>query len=256
MEIKQKRKTSAGIIILIIVAALAVTALFVLMFFPVYHMIAGRNQKYLLKNSAVGSQVKFGMYEQDGNEENGKEPIVWIILDRRDGKVLLLSYYVLDCMKFSRNTAEYATWDRSEAREWLNGAFISEAFDGWQLDCICDTLINGDGERSADTTDKVFILSVEEAERYFGSDEERRCPPTLYAVDKGAYNWSEQVKNNAVLGQYARTACIWWLRPYGSNKQLVPYVSAYGKTVPFGMQCSSQYTGIRPAVWVDTGKLS
>ena len=38
----------------------------------------------------IGEYVTFGHYEQDNNLENGKEPIEWKVLDKKDGRVLLL----------------------------------------------------------------------------------------------------------------------------------------------------------------------
>lgn len=37
------------------------------------------------------------------------------------------------------------------------------------------------------TQDQVFLLSINEANQYFNSDEERQCKPTEYAVEQGAY---------------------------------------------------------------------
>ena len=39
----------------------------------------------------VGDKIQLGTYEQDDNNSNGKEPITWTILDKKGGKVLLLS---------------------------------------------------------------------------------------------------------------------------------------------------------------------
>lgn len=43
-----------------------------------------------------GDIIEFGMYEQDNNEENGPEPIEWIVLHKAKGEMLVLSKYVLD----------------------------------------------------------------------------------------------------------------------------------------------------------------
>lgn len=37
------------------------------------------------------------------------------------------------------------------------------------------------------TQDRVFLLSITEVNKYFASDDERKCKPTAYAVANGAY---------------------------------------------------------------------
>ena len=54
----------------------------------------------LLKDASVGDYVFFGHYEQDNNEENGKEEIEWLVLDRQGEDLLLLSLYGLDCQLY------------------------------------------------------------------------------------------------------------------------------------------------------------
>ena len=48
------------------------------------------------RSASKGDTVSFGSYEQDGNTQNGPEPIQWIVLDKIDGQLLLLSADVLD----------------------------------------------------------------------------------------------------------------------------------------------------------------
>lgn len=52
------------------------------------------------EETRVGDTVIFGQYEQDGNLDNGSEPIAWQVLDVQGGKALLMSRYALDCLPF------------------------------------------------------------------------------------------------------------------------------------------------------------
>lgn len=52
------------------------------------------------------------------------------------------------------------------------------------------------------TTDQIFLLSYMEANKYFSSDNDRRCKPTEFAKAQGA---STNDKGN----------CRWWLRSPG-----------------------------------------
>lgn len=53
-----------------------------------------------LSEAQVGDTVLLGTYEQDGQEANGREPIEWVVLDRQDNTMLLISTYALDCVDF------------------------------------------------------------------------------------------------------------------------------------------------------------
>ncbi len=52
--------------------------------------------------------VVFGHYEQDVHDENGPEPIEWFILDEQDGKLLLVSRYILDGKKYNEEDGKTA----------------------------------------------------------------------------------------------------------------------------------------------------
>ena len=54
-----------------------------------------------IKSAKIGDYVKFGSYEQDNDESNGKEPIEWRVLDSKDGRKLLISRYALDSQVMS-----------------------------------------------------------------------------------------------------------------------------------------------------------
>ena len=41
----------------------------------------------------VGDVVVLGMYEQDGNTANGKEPLEWLVLASKDNSLLLVTLY-------------------------------------------------------------------------------------------------------------------------------------------------------------------
>ena len=76
---------------------------------------------------AVGDVVTFGSYEQDDNEDNGAEPIEWIVLDTDGSKALLLSKYVLDEEQYDYSENQ-VTWYTSNLFQWLNADFKNEAF--------------------------------------------------------------------------------------------------------------------------------
>ena len=71
--------------------------------------------------------ISFGRYEQDGNLENGPEPIEWIVLGVEDNKALLLSKYIL-AYRPMHSILEEFDWKETELREWLEEEFFANAF--------------------------------------------------------------------------------------------------------------------------------
>lgn len=69
--------------------------------------------------------VKFGEYKQ--NSSDVKEDIEWLIIERKNGYMLLLSKYLLDSKKYYENF-EPITWENSDIRNWLNTEFYNSAF--------------------------------------------------------------------------------------------------------------------------------
>ena len=82
---------------------------------------------YSLKTAEVGDFIAFGKYEQDNDTTNGKEDIVWTVLEIKDGKALIMSAYCLDNKQYNTSKA-YVTWETCTLRKWLNNDFINAAF--------------------------------------------------------------------------------------------------------------------------------
>ena len=120
----------------------------------------------LLKMMIGRDRVYFGSYEQDNNYANGKEPILWRVLEVTEDSVLLLSEYGLDSKNIN-DSFEDVHLETCTMRTWLNETFLKRAFTGEitvMLDNVIHTPDNVEwGTRCGnDTVDKVFLLSVEE----------------------------------------------------------------------------------------------
>ncbi|MDO5019048.1 MAG: DUF6273 domain-containing protein [Lachnospiraceae bacterium] len=190
---------------------------------------------------AIGSVVSFGSYEQDNNLENGKEPLEWIVLDRKEGSVLLLSRYVIDCEPYHEERTDI-TWADCDLRFWLNGEFYGDAFNVNEQDRIMQTeVVNHDNESydvpgGFTTYDKIFLLSLEEIGRYTGTNPERKAKATPYAKELGVYTYDEDA--------------YWWLRSPGNGTSYAAYVSNKFGVNDFGRSVNYAYVGVRPALWV------
>ena len=189
----------------------------------------------------IGDIITFGKYEQDGDTSNGKEDIEWQVLDIQDGKALLISKYALDCQQY--NTSDPSvTWETCELREWLNGTFLNSAFSSDEQELIAATKVTNDN-------DKVFLLSITEAEKYFSSDNARLCAPTAYAISQGA-NYNSSCKTAE-----GKAACWWWLRspatPSAVSPEVASFIDVLGQVYDFGDAWYGYNGAVRPALRLD-----
>ena len=196
----------------------------------------------MLSKAIPGDTVFFGKYEQDYDTSNGKEDIKWLVLDKKDDAVLVISKHVLEDKSFGRNDD---TWETCSLRKWLNGDFINDAFSPEEQSKLQITNVSADKNPKFDvdygnaTMDKVFLLSVAEVEKYFISDESRIAD--LHSAVSNEY--------------YSDT---WWLRTSGVS------FDTYGKTyyrygavcigntgaVSYGGNPADNINGVRPAMWI------
>ena len=177
------------------------------------------------ENLKAGEIIRFGRYPQSGDPSAGADPIEWIVLETNGETALLISRYGLVSKTFDELDG-VVTWDICTLRAWLNSDFLNEAFSGEEQACLetADVPVDYNPhtwvDPGKDTRDKVFLLSVEEAERYFASDEERICFPTKKAIADDAW-----VRTKPGIG---RGACQWWLRTPGSLASFAAIVDADG----------------------------
>jgi len=199
----------------------------------------------------IGEYVTFGSYEQDNNTANGKEDIEWLVLDKKDGRMLVISKYGLDARSF-HSSLEGTYWCYSGIEYWLNDGFIETAFSEIEQHRLITVTTNPDSNpeynsnQGHSSEDKVFLLSSAEANKYFNSDAARACLPTAYAIYKGAY-----VNSNGDYQGY----CYWWLRTVGGYGAKAACVDADGDVDNYGGSQSSSRYAIRPAMWISTGEI-
>lgn len=204
--------------------------------------------KEKFKNANVGSYVTFGAYEQDNNDSNGKENVEWLVLAKEDNKVLVISRYALDCLQYNTSRTD-VTWENCSLRTWLNGAFINNAFSEEEQATIPTVTVSADKnpEYSTDpgntTQDKVFLLSINEANQYFTSDEARKCASTDYAIAQGAFKNKEYIADG-------RATSLWWLRTPAKYQDTVVEVREDGYVGNFRTYVDISDIAVRPALWI------
>ena len=200
--------------------------------------------KEQLKSIKIGDYVTFGAYEQDNNNSNGKEDVEWLVLEVKDGKALVISKYALDCKPYN-TTYTGVTWENCTLRKWLNNDFINAAFSADEKAMISTVTVSADKNPEYSTNpgnatqDQLFLLSITEANKYFNSDSARKCKPTDYAVESGAYVNSS--KGN----------CRWWLRSPGEHQYMAVDVRSDGFVYKGGYDVYYDDDAVRPALWID-----
>ena len=207
--------------------------------------------------AVVGKTVMFGSYEQDNDTTNGKEAIEWLVLDVQDGKALVISKYALDCKQYNTSYAS-VTWETCSLRAWLNDDFLNSTFTSDEKLLIPMVMVPADANPSYDTDsgngteDQIFLLSIEEANKYFDSNDERTCEATNYAEEQGV--WVNNLDGN----------CWWWLRSPGINRNYAAGIGTDGDVDVHGVcvhsdgeeDDTSDYNNeddiaVRPAMWID-----
>ncbi len=209
------------------------------------------------KTADVRDCIYFGSYEQDNDLSNGKEDVEWLVLAKEENKILVISKYALDCQPYNVEDTD-TTWETSSLRKWLNNDFIKNSFSPEEQSIIITTTVTNQCSCvESDTQDKVFLLSVDEADEYFSrSGEDRQCQYTDYAETQGvtpSYSYSDWY------GETYYYWC-WWLRSSyfdaNSQKHYPHYVSAdNGQIWEHGCDTEVNFgdNGIRPAMWITFG---
>lgn len=195
------------------------------------------------RDLAIGSTLLFGRMPQ---KNWCAEPLRWILLARENGRVLVTTEQAIasiDIPKYSslQNLLQSGTWDVSPIRQWLNGEFMNAVFTEEEQSRIAAVTLTNHGniksrkKGGAETTDRVFLLSMDEVEAYLPTQRLRRAPATAYTAF--------QMHGQASLG-------VWATRTPGNGKHKKPAsVSVDGFTVNHEGNARAYYL-LRPALWL------
>lgn len=221
-----------------------------------------RNCRVKEKPFGVGKSLYFGSYEQDGNKKNKKEKIEWTVLAVEKDKALVISKNILDIRAYHKENADNddVVWANSSIRRWLNKEFLNTAFSKEERKNILKTLVlNKDIKEGKiggkDTEDKIFLLSEEEAEKYFKSDSNRVSEFTGYSaglakkISVDNHYFTEETFENFVIRD-GKSRWFWWLRGQGEGVYDAVCVEDNGKIEDSGYLSSYKHGGVRPVMWI------
>lgn len=201
-----------------------------------------------LAKAEIGDTVFFGSYEQDANRANGSEWIEWLVLDKEEGRILVISKYGLSSQAFNATNIS-VTWGHCTLRDFLNRRFLNDAFSEEEQARILTVTVKAEQnpgfntDSGADTQDKLFLLSVGEADKYFSSDEARRCVPTPNTAAQGACVSTTYEADG-------QATCWWWLRQPGRRNNLAACIDEDGSIHPSGYENNLDDVAVRPAMWI------
>ena len=201
----------------------------------------------------TGDTITFGRYTQDLSWEY--KPIEWIVLAKEEARILLLSRYGLDTQPYNNNIRSIArppyyndlksvTWEICTLRQWLNGIFYDYSFNDEEKNLIwLSTLDNPENPRygtpgGKPTSDRIFLLSLDEANKYLVSEDMSCCTPTEWA----AYFGESETESGG--------NSHWWLRSPGHDSNHASLVTCNGLIVESGIYASSDQIAVRPALWL------
>ncbi len=191
----------------------------------------------MIRKAEEGDVVTFGVYEQDNNMTT-KDPVEWLVLKKNESEVVILSKY---CLKYSKYDNSSTDWENSYVRSWLNSYFFDNAFDEDEKEFILDTKNITNGKEHSD---KIYLLSSDEAMSYFSKDADRITEATLYAFEESFSSSKREyadMKNNG-----------WWLRNKSNNTNMLSLCTVHGNdgsvNKEFGMFPANDWLLVRPVI--------
>ena len=210
-----------------------------------------------LREWVAGKVINFG----------GKK---WRILEIQQGKALILSEYVIGKREYHDREID-VTWETSLLRGYLNREFYN-TFGQSDRDRMIETQIhNPDNlwygtKGGRDTLDKIFLLSIEEADKYFGNSGDyvykrrlRYVSGNLTLTDDGFFIRNHDTNSRATTMKGSMMSEGWWLRTPGTTNTFAGYVEGNGDLSVFGASFnendSPRIAGLRPALWLDISRL-
>lgn len=221
--------------------------------------------EYDFTDAKKGDIIQFGRYEQDNKKKNGKERLEWVVLEKNDSGLLLLSKDIIDCVPF-HDVSEDAVWESSSIRKWLNKTFYGSAFNTTESNMIKKlTIDNGKGMKTlstekiggVSTKDKVFLLSLADAQSedygFSGGavyyDEKLRAAGTKYSIARGLAVFSHENEGDNYGTTDGEPSGAWWLRDPGLTGKRGTTIDAQGDwstTTPY----TGTDVGVRPAIFI------
>lgn len=214
-----------------------------------------------ISQAEVGDIVCFGTYEQDGLTENGPEKIRWRVLEKKNGRLLVITEKVIAFQEYNKdkihtNYPPDVTWEQCTLRTWLNNDFYNSVFTDNEKNQIPTVNVHTEGRNyyatttgGNDTKDKMFCLSLEEAATYLKTTEGAVAYATRQVLLEEDWTTIEQIKSGEV--NLDTTTDSYWLRTPGDyGNSFAMHIELDGE-VNFDGRTVNSSCGVRPSTYIE-----
>ena len=227
-----------------------ITCITLAMVLLVYVMAVSANIACAAEEIKVGDIIPFGAHD-------------WRVLEIQDGKALLLSDRVIGRRAYSGSNAE-VTWETCSLRRYLNGEFY-DSFSAEEKARIAETRLTNDDNPwygtsgGNETSDRIFLLSLEEVVKYFGDSGDLKSRKGWYwengpvLKDGQGYFINDQYNSARIARAANDEASGWWLRSPGvdSFDAVTVFYSGYVYVSGHYDGIHRSNGGVRPALWLN-----
>jgi hypothetical protein len=183
--------------------------------------------------------------------------IDWRVLTVENNRALLISEKILEKRPYNIEGKDI-TWENCTLRKYLNNEFYNKL--GVVKPAIAETrnsnpdnLWYGTPGGNA-TSDKVFLLSIDELVKYFGDSgdlKNERRKDFNGNVRSDGYCIYDQYNSARIANYGSEGACWWWLRSPGSRSRSAARVDVDGSVDVDGYSVNNVSGGVRPAFWLN-----
>ena len=205
----------------------------------------------MANSDKIGETMQFGKYK-------------WRVLDAQNGAALIITEDIVGVRPYDSEFTD-EVWESCTLRNYLNGEFL-ESFTENEKQRIAPAKIRNPNNHwygtwgGKDTCDMVFLLDLEEADRYFGDSGdylgERRKDfdfenGRFFADGNGGYFSNAHDADRQA--KYSGAPSYWWLRSPGILNSSAAFVSPEGGVGVFGLDLYcilDVICGVRPALWL------
>jgi len=197
----------------------------------------------------IGSTVRLGNYD-------------WRVLDIEGDRMLVLSERVIEKREYNEESVD-VTWEGCTLRGYLNDVFLN-TFSLEEQDRILPMSNQNKDNLWYDvkggnvTDDRIFLLSMEELDGYFGDSGDyvnmRRKKYVggkhRYIPDENGSGLSNKYDKDRMAKDMNGEASWWWSRSPGSLNSRAIGVNDDGHIYVIGLSVVLALGGVRPAMWV------
>jgi hypothetical protein len=197
-----------------------------------------------ISEARPGDYIVLGKYEQDNDKNNGAEDIEWLVLAETKDSLFVVSRLCLETTCWNKDNT-FVTWEKSEHRSWLNGDFYKNAFTKSEKNKIMyadvTSAITSPSKEAGKkgTFDHIFLMSIEEVEKYLPGMSKRACP-------------SDYCKANGA-GEFGNKFTFWSTRSASTDTEGLYFTVAVFGDITSDNPNGKSVVGLmttRPAMWI------